>query len=89
MKPSFASSYPVRACANEAGIDYGLALAWVEATERETIRATRRALLSAHGLPALDLFERLIQRVHAAGRVRVRRWSASGDGWAIRAGAAA
>lgn len=88
MKPSFASSYPVRACANEAGIDYGLALAWVDASDRLAARDARRAIMSAHSFCAFDTFESLIDRVYRAGRVRIRRWAPNGDGWALQSGAA-
>lgn len=83
MKPSFASSYPVRACANEAGVDYSLALTWVDAADYTVGRATRDQIVAQHGHDAYQTLKRLIDRVHRLGAVRVRRWSPNGDGWAL------
>lgn len=79
MKPSFASSYPVRACANEAGIDYALALTWVDAADLYAARAAKADILAAYGRDVYERFVLLVDRVHLAGRVRIRRWG--GDGW--------
>lgn len=89
MKPSFISSYPVRACADEAYVDYDLALAWVDAADIYAARAARRAISARHGPAAAFVFVRLIERVHALGRVRVRHFGPYGDGWALRSGASA
>jgi len=88
MKPSFISSYPVRACANEAGIDYDLALAWVDAPDFYAVRDARRAISARHGPAAAFVFVRLIERVYMLGRVRVRHIGPNGDGWASRSGTA-
>lgn len=89
MKPSFASSYPVHACANEAGIDYALALAWVDAVDNSAKRATRQALHDAHGEASYAIFQHMIMRAYDRGLVRVRRFAPpAGDGWSVRAGAA-
>lgn len=36
-------------------------------------------ILSAYGRDAYDRFVLMVDRVHVAGRVRIRRWG--GDGW--------
>ena len=75
-------SYPVRGAALASGVDYGLALRWVDhvgsivATD-----AIRREIVEAHGSAAMIHFFELIDDAWEDRRLRIPRWAPETDGW--------
>lgn len=74
-------SYPVRGAANDTGVDYSLALAWVDAPDRAAAGQARTRIIAAHGLPAFDQLHRLVEIAYGRRLVRVRRWPGVNGWW--------
>lgn len=75
-------SYPVRGAALAAGIDYGLALAWVDHVgDVGETGDIRDRIVRAHGWPAMIYFGQLIDDAWEDRRVRIVRWAPQTDGW--------
>ena len=75
-------SYPVRGAALAAGVDYGLALAWVDHVgSPDGPGGPTRALIGAHGSAATGHFVELIDDAWEDRRVRIVRWAPETGGW--------
>ena len=68
-------SYPVRGAALFAGVDYGRALAWVDARDEEAAFAASRAILNADGVFAWAELYDLLAAAWNRGDLIIRRWS--------------
>lgn len=78
---SLFGSYVVRAAAEACGVDYTLALQWVDADSYGLAREIRDDIRVQAGSRAFDTFHGMITRRFDEGGVRVRRWSPQTGGW--------
>jgi|GEM_PF-2286959 len=81
MIPSTSASYPVRGAANESGVDYALALAFVDAPTVAAAGAIAAAMAEQHGDPAMQACCGMLENAWFGRRLRVRRWAPATDGW--------
>lgn len=65
-------SYPVQGAAMASGVSYGLALAWVDAEDRDIAAGVATAIWMRHGTAAWETFHELISAAFEPGVVRIR-----------------